>query len=268
MARSPTVRVLLVLAVLASLSACGPRLTVEEARAVLAAQLGLDADRLRVGSVSDEALPVASIDYAGVAAAVRFRHEKGAWAVDALRDGTRWTPAAGGVAALAAQLKAQVQAKWTDQAMPRYAGTLKLLVGWTSLLMQQCDDGFPTSPASLLTLHAMWRRALFANRGGEFHNPDLFQRDGWWKLFRVTLTADRVEVQSSGADGRMDTDDDMGAVYVRKRLAGKAAACWARYRMPAFAIDALGRADAPAAWNCATLVATLMQAEKLAAWGK
>ena len=250
------------------LSACAPRLTADEAQADLALQLQLDGSRLTVRSVGDGPQPVVTIAYKDVPAAIRFHRESGLWAVDAFQEGTQWVPVRGRVAEFKRQLEARAQAKWTEQVMPRYAATLHLLVGWTQLLVQQCGEGYPASPRELLAVHSAWHRALFANRGGEFHNPDLFQRDAWWKMFRVSLKRDRVTVQSGGADGRLDTADDMELVAERGRLAGTASACWTHYRLPAFVIEALSTADAPAAWNQSKLIASLKAGEQLGVWGE
>jgi hypothetical protein len=114
-----------------------------------------------------------------------------------------------------------------------------------------------------VNLHATWHRTLFPNRGGEFHNFDLFIRDAWWKPFRLGLTADRIEVQSGGADGRLGTADDLQLVVSRKSARGSVEYCVPHYTIPAFVADTLGNADAPKEWNCSQLLASLKTADML-----
>lgn len=241
-------------------SACAPRLDEQQIRARLVEQLQLQNDQLRVLAIGREEWPVVAIDYAGARAAIRFRRQDSVWVIEAVGQDGRWESADRAVPVLARQLTAKARAKWIESAMPRYARTLKLLIGWTDLLSTDCS-ALPTSQKALVTLHAVWHRALFPNRGGEFHNFDLFIRDAWWKPFRLTLTADRVAVESGGADNRLDTPDDVDLVFTRKPI--RADACGPRYTLPAFVAGTLSRADAPNEWNCAELLSTLKKAEML-----
>jgi hypothetical protein len=210
MIRRVAVRLIPVIAIIvgAAQLACAPRLEEAQVRARLVDQLRLSKDELRVVSIDSAAQPVATIEYAGIRAGVRFRRQDGVWVIDAVEQEGRFEPADRAVPVLARRLSEKAHARWIESVMPRYARTLKLLIGWTDLLATDCSSGLPTSQTALVNLHAVWHRVLFPNRGGEFHNMDLFLRDAWWKPFRVTLTARRVEVQSSGADGQMDTPDD------------------------------------------------------------
>jgi hypothetical protein len=243
--------------------ACAPRLDEQQVRARLVEQLQLQNDQLRIVSITSDTLPVATVEYGGVGARVRFRHQNRVWVIDAVGQDGGWQPADRALPVFARQLTEKAHAKWIGDVMPRYARTLKLLVGWTELLSSNCWLGLPTSQTSLLNLHANWHRTLFPNRGGEFHNADLFLRDAWWKPFRLTLTVARVEVQSSGADGRMDTPDDVRLVYTRAHVRRDVEVCLPHYTMPTFVVDALGRADAPAQWNCADLLSALKKGELL-----
>jgi hypothetical protein len=242
--------------------ACAPRLEEPQVRARLVEQLQLQSDQLRVVSITKEQMPVATVEYAGARADIRFRRQDDVWVIDAVGQDGRWESADRAVPALARQLTARARAKWMETAMPRYARTLKLLVGWVELLSTDCGT-LPLSQNALLTMHSAWHRMLFPNRGGEFHNFDLFIRDAWWKPFRLTLTADLVEVVSGGADGRVATSDDVALAFARKRLAANITTCGPRYTIPQFVADALGSTDAPTAWNCAELISSLRRAEML-----
>jgi hypothetical protein len=269
-AKRVAVRVILAFGVIilaAAEWACAPRLDEQQVRTRLVDQLQLKDAQLGVRSISRDALPVASIDYGGAAANIRFRYQDGVWVIEAVERDGRWEPADRAVPVLARELTAKAHARQIAEVMPRYARTLKLLVGWSTLLTADCGSGLPTSRAALLTLHATWHRTLFVSRGGEFtgefHDADLFLRDAWWKPLRVTFSAARVDVQSSGADGRMDTPDDVRLAYTRLHIRAGINACTAHYTMPATAAEALGRSDAPPAWNCADLLVALKRSEQL-----
>ncbi len=241
--------------------ACTPRLDEQQVRARLVEQLQLQADQLRVVTISSEELPIATIDYGGARAGIRFRRQDGVWVIDAVAQEGRWESADRALPVLASQLTARARAKRIESVMPRYARTLKLLVGWTELLSTDCGN-LPTSQNALINLHAAWHRTLFPNRGGEFHNFDLFIRDAWWKPFRLTMTSTRVQVESGGADARLGTADDVQLVFTRKPV-GSVEYCAPRYTMPASVADALGSPDAPKEWNCSDLLTSLKTAEML-----
>jgi hypothetical protein len=265
MIRRVAVRLIPVIAIIvgAAQLACAPRLEEAQVRARLVDQLRLSKDELRVVSIDSAAQPVATIEYAGIRAGVRFRRQDGVWVIDAVEQEGRFEPADRAVPVLARRLSEKAHARWIESVMPRYARTLKLLIGWTDLLATDCSSGLPTSQTALVNLHAVWHRVLFPNRGGEFHNMDLFLRDAWWKPFRVTLTARRVEVQSSGADGQMDTPDDLRMTYARTPIRSGVTACLPHYTLPAAVVEALSRPDAPTAWNCAELLSSLRRNEML-----
>ena len=253
----------LVLALAFILTACAPSLDERQVRARLVDQLQLQPNQLRIVSIVGDAQPVATVEYGGVRSGIRFRRQDGVWVIDAVEQDGRWEPAERAVPVLTRRLNEQARARWIEDVMPRYARTLKLLVGWTQMLSEGCSDGLPTSQNALLTLHATWHRALFPGRGGEFHNADLFVRDAWWKPLRLTLTAPRVEVQSGGADNRMDTPDDLRLVYLRTPVRPGVTACLPHYTVPASVAEALSRADAPARWNCADLLSSMKKAEMI-----
>jgi hypothetical protein len=270
MARPVAVRIIFALGIIfltAADWACAPRLDEQQARTRLVDQLQLQDDQLRIRSITRDALPVASIDYGGAVANLRFRRQEGVWVIEAVERDGRWEPADRAVQVLRQELTAKAHARQMAEVMPRYARTLKLLVGWSTLLTADCGSGLPTSQAALLNLHAIWHRTLFVSRGGElsgeFHNGDLFLRDAWRKLLHVTFSAARVDVQSSGADGRMDTPDDVRLAYTQTPIRPSVTACTAHYAMPATVADALGRSDAPPAWNCADLLTALKRSELL-----
>ncbi len=242
--------------------ACAPRLEEPQVRARLVGQLQLQSDQLRVVSITNERMPVATVQYAGARAEIRFRRQDGVWVIDAVAQDGRWESADRAVPRLAQQLTARARTKYDEAVMPRYARTLKLMVGWVELLGMDCS-ALPTSQNALVNLHAAWHRTLFPNRGGEFHNFDLFIRDAWWKPFRLTLTSDRTEVQSGGADGRLGTRDDVLLVVARKPAGGSADYCLPHYTIPAIVADALGNVDAPEEWNCSRLLASLKTADML-----
>ncbi len=262
MTRPRVVRLIPVLAIIFSF-ACSPRLDEQQVRARLVDQLHLQGDQLRVVSITADAQPVVAIDYGGVAARIRFHRQDGVWVIDAVEQNASWQPADRAVPVLAKQLSERAHAHWLEEAMPRYARTLKLLIGWTDLISTgQSGFGFPTSQASLATLHAAYHRALFPNRGAEFHNLDLFIRDAWWRPFRTKLSVKLVEVVSSGADLRMDTADDMRLVISYEQR-GPVAYIMPHYTLPDLVAEALGRADAPPSWNCSDLLSALKKGEQL-----
>lgn len=248
--------------------ACAPRLDEPQVRTRLVERLQLHNDQLHVRSITREAQPVASIDYGGAPAKLRFRYQDGAWVIDAVEREGRWESADEALRDLSRDLPEQARALQMAEVMPRYARTLKVLAGWSSLLSAECGSGLPSSERALLDLHAVYHRSLFANRGGaDLHNPEMFLRDAWWKLFHVGFSATRVDVQSSGGDGRMDTPDDLRLTYARTKVRGDVTVCMPRFTIPAAVADALGRDDAPAAWNCADLIRALKRSEQLALVG-
>lgn len=253
----------LVLALGFILAACAPSLDEPQVRARLVEQLQIQPDQLRIVSITSDAQPVATVEYGGIRSGIRFRRQEGVWVIDAVEQDGRWEPAERAVPVLTRRLNEQARARWIEDVVPRYARTLKLLIGWTQLLSEGCSAGLPTSQTALLNLHASWHRALFPGRGGEFHNADLFIRDAWWKPFRLALTVTRVEVQSGGADSRMDTPDDVRLVYAQTPVRPGVNACLPHYAVPAPVAEALGRADAPAQWNCADLLSSLKKAEMI-----
>jgi hypothetical protein len=243
-------------------SACAPRLDEQQVRVRLLDQLHIRSDLLTIRSISAGDLPVAAIDYGGVEAQVRFRRQDGVWVVDAVGEGGRWDPADRAARAFGERLTEQARVRWLHEVMPRYARTLRLFVGWSELLDRACGPGLPASQGALLDLHAAWHRTLFPHRGTEFHNTDLFERDGWRRSLRASLSSTQVEVVSAGPDGKMDTSDDVRMTYARTPR-GATVVCGARYAIPDFAADALGRADAPTAWNCADMLEAFRQGEML-----
>ncbi len=243
--------------------ACAPRLGDQQVRARLVEQLNLRADLLTIRSIAEGDLPVAAIDYGGVAAEVRFRRQDGVWVIDAVGQGGRWEPADRAVQVLGQRLAEQARARWLNDAMPRYARTLRLFVGWSELLDRACGSGLPVSETALYDLHATWHRILFPNRGTEFHNTDLFERDAWRRPVRTSLSRTRTEVTSAGVDGKMDTPDDLRIVYSQASRGGGVTACGARYAIPDFVVEAVGRADAPADWNCADMLRAFRQGQML-----
>ena len=251
----------LVLAILVVLTACAPSLDAPQVRARLVEQLQLQPERLHIVSISNDTQPVAVVEYGGVRSGIKFRRQEGVWVIDAVEQDGRWESAERAVPVLTRRLNEQARVRWMEDVMPRYARTLKLLVGWTQMLSEGCAAGLPTSQTALLTLHATWHRTLFPGRGGEFHNADLFIRDGWWKPFRLVFTPARLEVQSGGADGHLDTTDDVRLVFTRTPLRPGITSCLPHYTAPAPVAEALGRADAPAQWNCADLLSSLKKGE-------
>ncbi len=245
-------------------SGCARRLDEQQVRARLTGQVKLQNDRLRVVSLSAAPLPVARLEYGGVPFEVRFRRQEGVWVIEAVRQDDRWEAAEHAVPVLAHQLEEKSQARWVADAMPRYARTLKLLTGWADLLSNACGSaGLPTSRKALLDLHGQWHRVLFPNRGTEFHNADLFVRDAWLRPLRTSLATLRADVQSSGADARMDTADDVRMVFEQRPIRAGINACMPHYTLPAFVADALGRPDAPQQWNCSDLVSALKRGQAL-----
>jgi hypothetical protein len=244
--------------------ACAPRLDEQQVRTRLVDQLQLQNDRLHIQSITREPQPVASIDYGGAPAKLRFHFQDGVWVIDAVdRDG-RWELADRALRELARELPARARALQMADVMPRYARTLKLLIGWSSLLSADCGPGLPSSQRALLDLHAIYHRTLFANKGGaDLHNPDMFVRDAWWKMLHVTFSPTRVDVQSSGADGRVDTPDDMRLTYTRQHVREGINVCMPHFTLPAAAADELGRKDAPEPWNCEVLMAALKRSGQL-----
>jgi hypothetical protein len=242
---------------------CAPRLDEQQVRTRLVEQLQLRNDQLRIRSITRDARPVASVDYGGAVANLRFRYQDGVWVIDAVERQGRWESPDQGLRGLARELTAKARALQVAEVMPRYARTLKLLTGWATLLTADCGAGLPLSQAALLNLHGTWHRTLFANRGGEFHNADLFLRDAWWKMLHVTFSVTRVDVQSSGYDARMDTPDDLRLTYTRSHLRPGVDVCMPHYTLPEFVAEALGRNDAPAAWNCEDLIAALKRSGQL-----
>jgi hypothetical protein len=61
----------------------------------------------------------------------------------------------------------------------------------------------------------------------------------------------------------MDTPDDVHLVNARTPVRSGINACMPHYTMPTFVADALGRAAAPAQWNCADLLSALKNGEML-----
>ncbi len=242
--------------------ACAPRLDEPQVRTRLVEQLQLRNDQLRIRSITRDARPVASVDYGGALANLRFRYQDGVWVIDAVERRGRWD-SADQAPVLARELTEKARALQIAEVMPRYARTLKLLTGWSTLLTADCGSGLPLSQAALLNLHATWHRALFVNRSGEFHNADLFLRDAWWKMLRLSFSATRADVQSSGYDARMDTADDLRLTYTRAHLRPGVDVCMPHYTLPAFAADALGRQDAPSGWNCVDLIEALKRSGQL-----
>ena len=243
--------------------ACAPRLDEQQVRTRLVEQIQLRSDQLRIRSITRDAQPVASVDYGGAVAKLRFRYQNGVWVIDAVEREGRWESADSALGAFARELMEKARALQVAEAMPRYARTLKLLTGWATLLTADCVSGLPASQSALLNLHAAGHRTLFENRGGEYHNADLFLRDAWWKMLHVSYSPTRVDVQSSGADGRMDTPDDLKMTYTVSHVRAGIELCMPHYTMPASAAEALGRKDAPAAWNCADLMFALKRSEQL-----
>jgi hypothetical protein len=243
-------------------TACTPRLDDRQVRARLVEQMHLENDQLHIVAITRERTPVASVDYAGTRADIRFRRQDGVWVIDAVGQGGRWEPADQAVPNLARELSARARAKWVQSEMARYARTFRLLVGWTELLSNSCPE-LPASQRALVDLHAARHRALFRNRGGEFHSFDLFVRDAWWKPMRLSLTSQRVDVQSSGADGRMDTPDDVHLTYEAKAVRPDVTYCVPHYSMPELVADSLGNPDSPKEWNCSEIVKSLKTAEML-----
>lgn len=263
MTRYPAVLlvVILGLSLFVLVTACTPRLEEHQVRARLVEQLRVENNQLRIVAITRERTPVASIDYAGARADFRFRRQDGVWVIDAVGQGGRWEPAESAVPNVARELSEKARAKWVRSEMARYARTLRLLVGWTELLSTNCAT-LPTSQKALVDLHAAWHRALFRNRGGEFHSFDLFVRDAWWKPMRLSLKSERADVQSSGADGRMDTPDDVRLVF-EPRARANVTYCVPRYSMPELVADSLGDPSAPKEWNCAEIVKSLRTGEML-----
>ncbi|MGE5361516.1 MAG: hypothetical protein ACM3NQ_21070 [Bacteroidales bacterium] len=256
------------LAVLLALVAAGPvacttRLSEQEVISRLSAQLNLPAPDIRVRTISKDALPIARIDYGGAEADVRFRRQAGTWVIDAVARGDGWEPAATALPSLAHRLVEQARARWTSDVMPRYAGTVKLLVGWSELLGASCGEGLPMTEQALLALHGEWHRTLFPNRGVAFHHSGLFLRDGWNRAMRIQFSATRVLVTSAGADGKFDTVDDVRLLYARTSVRVGVNDCQAHYTIPGFVDAALGRPDAPSQWNCSDMLAAFKQARML-----
>lgn len=243
--------------------ACAPRLEEQQVRTRLVKQVQLQNDLLKVGSITRDTLPVASIDYGGARANVRFRYQDSVWVIDAVERKGTWVPADRAVPGLAAELTAEARVRQTAEMMPRYARTLKLLVGWSALLSADCSEGLPLSQTALLNLHATWHRALFENKGTEFHSADLFLRDAWWKPLRLKFSATRTDVQSSGWDRVMDSPDDVRLVYTRSPVRAGINVCMPYFTMPAFAAEAIGRPDAPAASNSSDLMLALKRSGRL-----
>ncbi len=266
MAEKAAVRLILALALIPCFAAhwaCAPRLDEQQVRTRLVDQLRLQNDRLSVKSITDGALPVAGIDYGGAVANIRFRRQDGVWVIDAVgRDGG-WEPADRAVPNLARQLTEKAEALRVAEMMPRYARTLRLLTGWSTLLSADCESGLPGSQQALLYLHGAWHRTLFVNRGTEYHSADLFQRDAWLKPLRVTYSATRIDVRSSGEDRKLDTPDDMSLAYTRSPVRPGVSLCLPQYTIPASTAEALGRPDAPAAWNCSDLMEALKRSGRL-----
>ncbi len=254
----------LVILVLAALhAACSPRLDEQQVRLRLVTDLQLSDAQLRIRSITPGKMPVAAIDYGGAVARIQFRRQDDVWVIEAVERDGRWEPADRALPKLARELAAGARAAHMADVMPRYARTLKLLVGWSTLLGADCTTGLPTSQKALLGLHAMWHRTLFVSRpgefAGEFHNPDLFLRDAWWRPFALSFSASQVNVRSSGQDGRMDTADDVQLTYTRRSLGQGMNVCRPAYLMPADVVEVLGRTDAPPAWNCADLIGAFKQ---------
>lgn len=245
------------------LLACSPRLDEGQVRTRLVEQMQLRGDDLRVRTIGRESLPVATIDYGGIEAQVRFRRQDGVWVIDAVGGSGRWEPADRNLSVLGQRLTEQAKVHWAQDVMPRYAKTMRLFVGWTELLGRVCDTGLPVGENVLMDLHAVWHRTLFPGRGTEFHNSDLFQRDGWRRPLRESFSASRVDVQSGGADGRMDTADDLRVSYERIERRPGIVACSPHYTVPAYVEAALGNADAPTEWNCSDMLAAFKKAQML-----
>lgn len=271
MATRVRARVVVVLVLAALAAACAPRLDEQQVRARLVADLHLSTDRLRVRSITTDTLPVAVIEYGGVPATLQFRRQDDVWVVEAVERDGRWESADRALAVLGRELTAKARAVETADVMGRYARTLRLFVAWSTLLAADCETGLPASERALLNLHATWHRTLFAANAGQFsgelHNPDLFLRDAWWKPLEVAFSAARVDVQSSGPDGRMNTGDDVRLTYSRALKAGGTTVCRPAYTMPADAVEALGRRDAPPGWNCADLIAAFKEGRLLTVVG-
>ncbi len=262
MRKQAAVRIILVAGLILS-SACAPRLDEEQARARIVQGLHLQNDQLRVRSITRDSQPIVSIDYGGAAAKLRFRYQDGVWVVDAVERDGRWEPADQGLRTLERELPEKARALQMAELMPRYARTLRLLTGWSTLLSAACDEALPSSQGVLMDLHAATHRSLFKNRGGEFHDADLFVRDAWWKALHVSFATERVDVQSSGADGRMDTADDLKLTYTRTLVRQGIHLCLPHFTMPAWVADALGRPDAPKEWNCEDLMNALKKSGQL-----
>ncbi len=264
--RRPLAGLLMVVPVLVLLlaeAACTSRLDEQQVRARLLEQSNLRGDLLTIRSISSADLPVAVIDYGGVETQVRFRRQDGVWVIDAVGEAGRMEPADRAARALGERLAEKAHARWLADVMPRYARTLKLLVGWSDLLAQACGTGLPVSNLALFDLHATWHRTLFPNRGTEFHITDLFERDAWRRSLRTSMSFSRIEVVSAGPDATLGTPDDMRMVYERTVRGGGMTVCGAHYVLPEFVVDALGRADAPPDWNCSDMLQAFKQARIL-----
>ncbi len=262
----PVISVLGMIIAALSLPGCARHLEERQVRARLVDQLHLQNDQLRIRAVSGGDPAVAALEYGGVVASVRFRYRDGVWVIEAVNLDGRWEPGDREIARFAQDLGARARARETADVMPRYARTLKLLVAWSTLLSTDCGS-LPASRTALLNLHAMWHRTLFVTKGGEFagelHNGDLFFRDAWLRPMRVTYSYARLEVQSGGADGRFDTSDDVQMVYSRVPVKPGIELCGAHYTLPSGPAAAMTRPDAPATWNCASLIDGLKKANQL-----
>jgi len=265
MSKRVAVRIVLALGIIFAAVhwACAPRLDEPQVRTRLVGQLQLSNDQLHVRSITRDPHPVATVDYGGAVAKLRFRYQDGVWVIDAVEREGRWDSADSALHVLAHELTVKARALQVAEIMPRYARTLRLLTGWATLLTANCETGLPVSQAALLDLHSAGHRKLFENRGGEYHNADLFLRDAWWKMLHVSYSPRRVDVQSSGADGRMDTPDDLKMTYTVSHVRAGVELCLPHYTVPVFAAEALGRQDAPNAWNCADLMFALKRSEQL-----
>src|SRR5512136_2094429 len=67
-----------------ALAACAPKLNEQDVTTRLSSQLNLPASAISVRSISRDSRPVATVDYGGAVADVRFRRQDGTWVIDAV----------------------------------------------------------------------------------------------------------------------------------------------------------------------------------------
>jgi hypothetical protein len=260
------VRRLVALGVVALMAASCSRVSVDGARAALAADTGLPVppDALRVLSVQDGDRPIARVQFGPVAAEIRFRRDGGRLVVDAVRpEGGEWQGRVAAFEALRSRATGIARRQWLAREADAYARTFELLEGWTEVLRYTNLARVPQTLREFLGYHEVLHRSLFGGRGIGFHNTDLFSRDAWRRPIDATPLGNRFLARSRGADGALRTDDDILLEWTRTPVPHGVtfSAC---YTMPGVVVEELGRPDAPpVVRNHAARLAALEAAHQL-----